>query len=252
LLGATIGSSDSASIEQLHEIYFNPNEGLFGVCIGRIERASSLLQAIESEIKLLENKTVRGCEEALNRAVHSHRVQHFQVDVLPPGAIPQPADSRLVDAWQQYDAGVHLLMGTFGTDRRALLYLLAQAEDSYQRVHRVLGDATIGLGGSSASFWLNFREQEPGRNLRQSAYHCYEAARLTARPPSSDGNLEMIVATNDKAFHLTHKTPEMEGCPVSLPELERMLETYGPRPTDEGLGHSHGADLPDRDVPHAA
>ena len=39
LLGDTIGSTDTESIEGLHETYIDPNEKLFGICIGRV-RAS--------------------------------------------------------------------------------------------------------------------------------------------------------------------------------------------------------------------
>jgi hypothetical protein len=51
----------------------------------------------------------------------------------------------------------------------------------------------------------------------------------------------MVVATKEKGFHLTHKIPEAEGCPISLLELERMLKEYGPRDTDRDLGHSNSA-----------
>jgi hypothetical protein len=238
LMGDTIGSTDTESVEGLHEIYFNPAEKLFGICIGRIERAANLFQSIQKELPQVQNRTVRTCEEALNKAVHGHRADHFQSDVLPPGVITQPSDPRLLEAWQQYDVGVHLLLGTFTSDGTALLYLIAQMENTDQRVHRVYGDATIGEGGYSASFWLNFRQQVPVRSVRQSAYHAYEAARLTARPPSVDGSLEMIVATNDKAFHLTAHTPEPVGSPISFSELEGMLEKYGPRDTDQALGHA--------------
>jgi hypothetical protein len=173
----------------------------------------------------------------LNKAVHSHRIQHFQSDVLPPGAIPQLSDTILIEAWQRYDVGVHLLVRTFADDGKALLYLVAQMENFDQRVHRVFGDATIGEAGYSASFWLSFRQQRSGLSLRQSAYHAYEAARLTARAASVDGSLEIMVATKEKAFHLTHKIPEAQECLVSLPELESMLEKYKPRDTDRDLGH---------------
>ena len=226
-------------LKTLHETYFNPAEKLFGICIGRIERAASLFQSIQKELLQVQDRNVRACEEALNKAVHGHRANHFQTDLLPPGVIPQPSDSRLLEAWQQYDVGVHLLLGTFTSDGKALLYLIAQMENTDQRVHRVYGDATIGEGGYSASFWLNFRQQAPVLSVRQSAYHAYEAARLTARPPSSGGSLEMIVASNDKAFRFTADTPEPEGSPISFLELENMLEKFGPRDTDQALGHAN-------------
>ena len=237
LIGDTIGSTDPEFVEPQHEMYFKSAEKLFGICIGRITRAASLFESIQREVLQIQNGNLRACEEALNKAVHGHRADHFQSDVLPPGVIPSPSDPRLLDAWQQYDVGIHLLVGTFSSDGKALLYLVAQMENTDQRVHRVYGDATIGEGGSYASFWLNFRQQAPGLSLRQSAYHAYEAARLTARPPGLDGSLEVIVATKDKAFHLTASTPEPEGCDVSLLELEMMLDKYGPRDTNEALGH---------------
>jgi hypothetical protein len=238
LIGDTIGSTDIESAEAQHEMYFNPVEKLFGICIGRINRAAGLFHSIQKELLQSQDRNVHACEEALNKAVHGHRAEHFQSDMLPPETIPKPSDPSLLDAWQQYDVGIHLLVGTFSSDGKALLYLVAQMGNTDQRVHRVYGDATIGEGGYSASFWLNFRQQAPGRSLRQSAYHAYEAARLTARPPGLDGGLEMIVATKDKAFHLAARTPEPEGSYISLLELESMLEKFGPRDTDRALGHA--------------
>jgi len=142
----------------------------------------------------------------------------------------------LVEAWQKYDVGIHVLLGTFTDDGKALLYLVAQMESFDQQLHRVFGDAVIGEAGYGASFWLRFRQQASGLSTQQSAYHAYEAARL-AGGSSSNSTLEMIVATTTKAFHLTHKHPEVKESPVSLRELERMLERYGPHSTERDLGH---------------
>jgi hypothetical protein len=144
---------------------------------------------------------------------------------------------EVTEAWQQYDVGFHLLVATFNDDGQALMYLIARMEDSRAWVHRLFfpGIATIGLGAHAANFWLNYRRQVWGCSVRQSAYHAYEAERLTTEP-SSDVNMELVIATKEKTFHLTHDVPELDGCPVSFSELEKMFSKYGPRDTND-LGH---------------
>jgi hypothetical protein len=239
LLTDTIDPLDTDAVDEMHKTYIYPDEKLFAVSIGNMEKAEDLLLLIQREFQLLDERSPRSCTEVLDKAVHSHRIKHFQSDVLSPGDSLSPQDPKLIEAWHFYDVGVHLIIGTFSDDGLALMYLVARVEGLNKRLHRLPspGIAAIGKGGHSAHHWLYHRRQVSGRSVRQSAYHAYEAARIITRPRSAGASLEMIVATKQTAFHLTHKDRESSGCPVSLLELESMFEKYGPRDTDQDLGH---------------
>jgi hypothetical protein len=239
LLADAVDPPDMDAVDELHKAYVYPEEGLIAVCVGNVERADGLLRSVQEEFRQLQERNPRSCTEALEKAVHGHRIQHFQADVLSPGDAPSPQDPQLVEAWHLYDVGVHVIVGTFDDNGLALMYLVARIDNLGKRLHRVSspGFATIGLEAHSANYWLYHRRQVSGRSVRQSAYHAYEAARLITGPRSAGGSLEMIVATKERAFRLTDKERELEGCPVSLLDLEKMFERYGPRDTDQDLGH---------------
>ena len=66
LLGDTIGSTETESVEDLHEMYIDPHSKLFGVCVGHMEKAGSLFQFIQTEFHQLQHRNGRTCAEALN------------------------------------------------------------------------------------------------------------------------------------------------------------------------------------------
>jgi hypothetical protein len=245
LISDIIESIDSDSENELRKMYIYPDEKLFCVCVGRFDKSGDLLPAIQREFQELTMRNQATFTEALNRVVYNHRAQHFHFDVLPnyyfaTEDIPPDQHQNVTDAWQRYDVGVHVLVGTFDEHGQALMYVIAQIEGFDGWVHRALfpGVATIGLGAHSARAWLDYRRQVPSRSVRQSAYQAYEARRILAKTPSVNANLEMLFATNERVFHLDGETPEIEGCPFSLPELEKMFKKYGPRDTSQDLGHS--------------
>lgn len=81
-----------------------------------------------------------------------------------------------------------------------------------------------------------YRGQNLSLSIRQSAYHAYEAKIMAARAPTVNQTVEMIVALPGKTYHLTKEKPRIEGCPVSLTELQEMFARYGPQDT-RGLGY---------------
>jgi 20S proteasome alpha/beta subunit len=229
LLSDVVGSTDAIPTNDVQKVYVCPDERLICTCVGQIERAGDLIPAIQNEFQQLKTRNRRTFAEAVHKAVYGHRAEHFQYDVLPrhyfiPGDISRDQHSELTQAWQQYDIGVHLLVATFNDDGQAVMYLIARMENPSGWVHPSLfpGIVTIGLGAHAANFWLNYRRQVWGCNVRQSAYHAYEAERLATKP-SSDINMEMVIATNEKTFHLTHDVPELDECPVGLTPLTGQL-----------------------------
>jgi hypothetical protein len=238
--------------DDLHKVFVYPDEKLFGVCLGHIEMAEDLLPSIEGAFQQLTARNQLSVAAALNKAVLDHRLQHFQFDVLPSyrflaEEIPVNHQPEVLEAWQRYDVGIQLIVGTFDDDGRALMYVVARMEGIRGLVHRTLfpGVATIGHGAQSANFWLSYRRQSLGKSLRESAYHAYEATRLALRDRGRRGRSELITATTEEAFHLTNEHPAPEGCPVSLSELETMFDRYGPRETSD-LGPSEISDSSSR------
>jgi hypothetical protein len=243
LLANTIGT-DTDLTGNLQKSYLFPDERLFFVCVGRVELAADLVPLIRREFKQLKFRNHGAFVEALGKAVYSHRADHFRLNVLPsyyfvPGDPSGDQHRKVSEAWQRHDVGVHLLVATFDEQGQALLYVIAPMENTSGWVHRTPfpGVATIGLGAHAANFWLHYRRQTWACSVRQSAYHTYEAKRL-ATHASADVNMELIVATNRKTFHLTHDTPTSDGCPVSWSEMRPMFDKYGPQDTT-ALGHSH-------------
>jgi hypothetical protein len=54
--------------------------------------------------------------------------------------------------------------------------------------------------------------------------------------PTVNRDVEMLVAFANRHYVLTAEKPEIEGCPISLPELRSLYEKLGPQNTNE-LGH---------------
>jgi hypothetical protein len=59
---------------------------------------------------------------------------------------------------------------------------------------------------------------------------------MASKSPTVNDNIEIVVATLEKSWLLTKETPEREGCEVSLLELEKMFNKYGPQNTHD-LGY---------------
>ena len=204
--------------DDLHNIFIYPDEKVFGVCLGHMEMAEDLLLAIREAFQRLTARKHSAFAEALNQAVLDHRVQHFKCDVLPSyrfvfGESPLGDQPEVLDAWQRYDIGIQLIVGTFDDGGRALMYTVARMEGICGLVHRTLfpGVATIGHGAQSANFWLSYRRQALVKSLKQSAYHAFEATQLALRDRGGRGHAELIIATNDKAFHLSKDQPAQIG-----------------------------------------
>jgi hypothetical protein len=194
-----MGSTDTDSMDELHKAYFNDDAKLYATCAGRVEMASELEPMFIFNIKELPRRSQGMISEALNVAVHGHRVQHFTWDVLAqrhsflrsdqPGKLPIVAsqEAQILADWQNYDHGTHLLVGTFDDDGHALLYFIGKQYDQNDaeapglvHLREYPGHATIGAGAYNAQFWLNWRQQASGQNIRQSAYHAYEASMMAS------------------------------------------------------------------------
>jgi hypothetical protein len=255
IIADTMGSTETDSMDELHKCYFDDEAKLYFTCAGRVEMAGELGPMFISNVKGLASRGHGAICEALNIAVHGHRVQHFKWDVMAqrhsplmtdrPGYIPvfTGYEKDVLEEWRNYDNGTQILVSTFTDDGQSLLYLIGKLYDANSmpvpglvHLQEFPGHATIGSGGYNAQFWLNYRQQHLGRDLKQSAYHAYEATIMAAKAPTVNANIEIISATAEKSWHLTAEKPEAAGCGVSLSELQQMFKKYGPQDTFP-LGH---------------
>ena len=244
LMADTMGSTETDSTPELHKLYVEGKENLFVVCAGRVELASEVVSMFQRKMSNLPERSHGNIWNALNEAVHDHRMEHFRWDVVAarhsfsPGAVLQSQHDKLIEDWQSYDPGLQMIVGTFDDSSMALLYYVGQLYDVPGWVHscEFPGFATIGSGATNANCWLNFRHQQLGLNPRQSAYHAYEAKVMASKAPTVNRNLELVIGFADRHYLLTEENAAMDGCPISMPEMKSMFKKYGPQETNE-LGH---------------
>jgi hypothetical protein len=244
LIADTMGSTETDSTDALHKMWLDDDLQLYAVGAGTMEYGGELFVTIGNELRAVVKRTHGEISGAMNKAFQMLRSQHFQWDVMwsklqVPGVVQLATTEQVREEWEKFQLNIHMLMATFDHQGQAHLYLIGQFEGANKVVYlyEFPGYAAIGTGADNAHFWLNYRGQYLGRALKQSVYHAYEAKRMAAKAPTVNESIEIaIVLPGAKSFHLTDETPEIEGCPVSLPELESMFTKYGPRTTSL-LGH---------------
>jgi hypothetical protein len=243
MIADTMGSTETDSTDDLHKMWVNDDLGIYAVGAGIMEYAGELFPIIEKEIASVGVRTHGNTSAALNKAFQLLRAQHFQWDVAwSELSIPQIGHAdvdKTLEEWRKFHLNVQLIVGTFDNVGQAYLYIVGQFEGTTKVVHlsEFPGYAAIGTGADNAHFWLNYRQQMLGLGLKRSAYHAYEAKRMAAKSPTVNDAIEIVVVSSSgKSFHLQEDNPKIEGCLVSLPELESMFKKYGPQETNE-LGH---------------
>ena len=154
--------------------------------------------------------------------------------MVVPGQVLATHNDAMMTEFQSYDVGAQLLLGTFDDDGRSFLYYIGPLQNQPGLVHlfQFPGYFTIGSGSYNANSWLNYRHQTLGHNIKRSAYHAYEADRMASRAPTVNDDIEMVVATATQCFHLDRRKPAIDGCPVSLTELDAFWDNYKPRETN--------------------
>jgi hypothetical protein len=241
LITDTMGSTDTGSTPELHKLYVA--DGIYAACAGKIEFASEVISIFQQELVKLPKRNLGNIWQALNVAVHEHRMAHFKWDCLvprysfTPGAIFEAQHQNVVNDWQQYDSGIEMLIAVFN-DWLPLLFLVSPLQGVNGWVHscQYPGYWAIGTGAQNAISWLNYRQQQLGLRPLQSTYHAYEAKIMAEMAPTVNKSVEMVVAFSDREYVLRAERSEIEGCPVSLSELKKLYEEYGPQDTSP-LGH---------------
>jgi hypothetical protein len=106
---------------------------------------------------------------------------------------------EIVAAWQAYELGAEMLIGTFDAQGQALLYHLGRTESAHGFLHLVPipGHYTIGSGAYNASLWLHRRDQHLGMSVHRSILHAVEASQFASSAPTVNSEIEMVIATKD-------------------------------------------------------
>ena len=260
MLADTMGSTDYDSTDDLYKMYISPDVKLYGTGAGNMEMCSEIFAYLEQQLrKATEPRTHGTMLTLINQAVHGHRSQHFQIDVLQSTHLPlirfanetaeqltpQWKHEQIERDWREYDTGASLLIGSFDDNGQALLYFVGRIFDSNGDVSPRLvhpcffpGYRCVGIGSRNANFWLTYRGQTLGLSPKQSVYHAYEAKVMAANAPTVNDRTEVLIVSKDqKPFYFSEKLHAPKDSPVSLAELETMFLKYGPQDTRKDLGH---------------
>lgn len=254
LMSDTMGSTQTDSTDELHKMWLNDDLKLYACGAGRLEHGGELFSIFEDAFRAIdasgEKRTHGRAFPAIAQAFHGLRSQYFQMNVMPKyfvqtvqGMLKLGDEKDILNAWQNMAISIQMIVGTFDHTGQAYLYRLGEfIDENGQLIAPVMltefpGYATIGTGSDNAHSWLNYRAQGLGRSIEHSAYHAFEAKKMAARAPTVNDDIDIgIVMPGGKSFHLTKYNPEIEGCPVSLIELEKQFKRYGPQDTEK-LGH---------------
>jgi hypothetical protein len=242
MMSDTMGSTDTDSTDDLHKMLIDSDLKVFAVCANRLERCGDLWPLIQSELKSKNNRSHGQTMDALNRAVHGHRANHFRYDILNThfsliDGVLTGSEEKILEAWERYDPGVEMIVGTFDSAGMALLYKISfeygadGKRAGWVSMYEYPGTASIGTGSYNAMVWLNYRRQHLSLNIKQSAYHTFEAMKMASSAPTVNENVEMLIATVEESSHFS-KDSDLSAQQISLSELMKLTKRYGPRDTD--------------------
>jgi len=236
---------DVTSTISLHKLFSRDDARVWSVASHDIGKAAELMTKIANAVKKDGEGIYGKIYDAICLAVHEYKSARFRYEAVTQyGLSPKKGwmeqakklgilDELLENVWPEFSIECQLIIGTFAEDGSTRLFHVKH-NGSVDPV-TLPGFHTIGSGSTNATFWLTYRGQGMEMGLRRSAYHCYEAKIMAEKSPHvGKDDIEMlIVPPSGKPFLLLPGHPEREGCPVSLTEMKRMFEKYGPQNTDD-------------------
>ena len=80
LMADTMGSTDTDSTPELHKLYIDKEMNFFAACAGRVEMGAEVVSIIHDKFAKLTKRTHGEIWNALNEAMHEHRIDHFRWD----------------------------------------------------------------------------------------------------------------------------------------------------------------------------
>jgi hypothetical protein len=243
---------DEFSTRRHCKMFIQPEQGLYAVCADDIGNAAELLAGIYQQWAA-NPPQVRGynlIRLGMQRAAYEYKMYQFVTSVLPQYPIDPKGDwqaeaaklsltEKLLEEWGKTQTGCELIVGTVGlydNKSRYMCHLHYADESGLVAPFPSTGFWAIGSGATNALFWLSYREQSLGMSVKRSALHVYEAKLMAEHSPHvGRDDIELLIVTPGQWYHLTHNRRSVDGCPVSLDELEELHREFGPSST-ESLG----------------
>src|SRR5260370_5264636 len=225
------------------KLFLEPEHLYFAVCSGDVNAASELSgKIIQQWASIYPGNRVYGeLRAGIQQAAFEYKNYQFHSKALFTHAIGPKDDWRkiaqnlaiedqLLEEWGKTELGCSLIVGTYDTEKVAHVFCV-KANGSAMPLGSSGFDA-IGSGGYAAMFWLSFRQQSVGMSLRRSALHVFEAKLMAEHSPYvGRDDIEMLIVTPERWYHLTVDRPSTDGCPVSLGELKELASKFGPSST---------------------
>ena len=246
LIADTMGSTETDSTREMHKIFMDKDLGVFATMAGSSDRCGELFATFTDRLRIVKQSNIllnHGIIwSSLSDSVNGYRREKFQYDTLVPNfawhqnMVPTDSErAQILEAYQGYELGVEMLLGTFDADGRALLYFIGRKQGANGFVHLVSvpGYFTIGAGQYNSFLWLNYRGQHLGCSIDRSLLHAFEASRFASSAPSVNSEAEIVICTSKCAvLRATHDdSPDHTEFPIK--ELIAEAAKYGPRSTKE-------------------
>jgi hypothetical protein len=237
---------DSFSTKRFGKMFCMEDERVFAVCSGSVENASEILPLIAQNWKAAPERNLGFIRAGLQEAVSQYKKYRFGFDVLPKYAIGLKEDWRktandmgisgkLLKALKRQSLGCQLVVGTFDDAKNPHLFQVEEDGSIYSNMNP--GFCAIGSGSPNALFWLSFRGQNSGMKLVRSAYHVVEAKVMAEQSPHvGKEDLNLLICLSDRWYLLTQDKPSVEGCPITLKQMEELLSKYATPNTDSLQG----------------
>jgi hypothetical protein len=254
MIADSMGSfGDTYATSELHKLHALEADNIYAVSADRIDRACELVNIITNVFRKDFAPHERGYAQVVNglaKAAYIHKEMCFGLDVLPQFRITtddwlkiQDVDFRnaVLAEFQPFYTGCQMIVGIFGESGQAFLFSIP-GTGVIENV-TFPGFAAIGTGAQNAMFWLSYRQHKLSCSVRRSAYHVYEAKRMAENSPHVNKNIDLVIAKKDKHFLLYQDKKTVEGCPISIPELEKMFKKLNVRDTNS-LDPAGQKDLP--------
>jgi len=241
MVADTMGSfEDDYSTSELHKLHAIESEDLYAVSADRIDRASEQINMLLNVLRkdYPKPRNYGHLLRALVQTTSMYKNLRFEADALPQFRMSvddwfKVQDPHLRDlilnAYGNFYVGCQTIVGTFTETGQACLFCLPG--NGTVENHAFPGFAAIGTGAGNALFWLSHRNQKLSLSVRRSAYHAFEAKFMAESSPHVNKRLDMIVARKGQSFLFHHNREEIEGAPVSIPELRRLFKRLNVRDT---------------------
>jgi len=244
LIADTMGSfGDTDSHPRLHKTFVLGDLDICAVAANQIDKASGLMAMVESHMRLLSphtkvlgqitNSIQMACFLFKREQFISHVFPKYRLEpnvFAPDDKIPASLDPTIQKEWEEFDIGCDVIFGVFDHRGQASL-LYVEGCSATVETATFPGYAAIGTGLDKAMFWLSYRRHNLTMSAKLSAFHAYEAKLMAESSAHVNEHIDLIIARHGAFWSQTSHDagPPPPECPITLRELERMREEFGPK-----------------------